>query len=34
MALTIAEKIMEKDLSSDKSQVEYAESLVNKLNLN
>ncbi len=34
MALIIAEKVMEKDLSSDKSQVEYAESLVNKLNLN
>ena len=34
MALVIAEKVIERDLSSDKSQVEYAESLVNKLNLN
>ena len=34
MALVIAEKILEKNLSSDDSQVEYANSLVNKLNLN
>ena len=34
MALIIAEKILEKNLSSDASQVEYANSLVNKLNLN
>ena len=34
MALVIAEKVIERDLSNDKSQVEYAESLVNKLNLN
>jgi len=34
IALVIAEQILEKDLSSDNSQVEYANSLVNKLNLN
>jgi len=34
MALVIAEKVIEKDLSTDKSHVDYAESLVNKLNLN
>lgn len=34
MALVIAEKILEKNLSSDKAQVEYADSLLNKMNLN
>ena len=34
MALVIAEKVLEKNLASDDSQVEYANSLVNKLNLN
>lgn len=34
MALVIAEKVLEKNLSSDSSQVEYANSLVGKLNLN
>lgn len=34
MALVIAEQILEKNLSSDKAQVEYADSLLNKMNLN
>ena len=34
MALVIAEQVLEKELSSDSSQVEYANSLVNKMNLN
>jgi F-type H+-transporting ATPase subunit b len=34
MALLIAEQILEKNLSSDKAQVEYADSLLNKMNLN
>ncbi len=34
MALVIAEKVLEKNLSTDSSQVEYANSLLNKMNLN
>lgn len=34
LALVIAEQILEKNLSSDHSQVEYADKLLNKLNLN
>ena len=34
IALVIAEQVLEKNLASDDSQVEYANSLVNKLNLN
>ncbi len=34
MALVIAEKVLEKNLSNDTSQVEYANSLLNKMNLN
>ncbi len=34
MALVIAEQVLEKNLSSDASQIEYANSLVGKLNLN
>ena len=34
MALVIAEKVLEKNLSNDNSQVEYANSLLNKMNLN
>jgi F-type H+-transporting ATPase subunit b len=34
IALVIAEQILEKNLSSDKAQVEYADSLLNKMNLN
>lgn len=34
MALVMAEKILEKNLSSDKEQVDYANSLLNKMNLN
>ncbi len=34
MALVIAEKVLEKNLSEDSSQVEYANSLLNKMNLN
>jgi len=34
IALVIAEQVLEKNLSSDNSQVELANSLVNKLNLN
>lgn len=34
LALVIAEQILEKNLSSDKSQVEYADKLLNNLNLN
>lgn len=34
MALVIAEQVLEKNLSSDSAQVDYANSLVGKLNLN
>ncbi len=34
MALTIAEQILEKNLSSDNSQIEYANDLAKKMNLN
>jgi len=34
MALVIAEKVLEKNLSTDSAQVEYANSLVDNLNLN
>lgn len=34
IALVIAEQILEKNLSSDKSQVEYADTLLKKMNLN